>query len=51
MQGWRPKPAPDDNGAVAVADRDGRRIITVPPLWHSGIRWAPSVARQVLEAL
>lgn len=51
MQGWRPKPAPDDAGYV-TSERTARgRLISVPPLWHSGVRWAPSVVAQVMEAL
>lgn len=46
MQGWRPRGRPDDSGHVERSEPD---MITVPPLWHSGIRWAPSVAREVME--
>lgn len=35
--GWRPKPRPNDTGQV---ETDGNRLV-FPPLWHSGVRWAP----------
>lgn len=51
VQGWRPKPGPDDDGRVSVAAGEHGLVITVPPLWHSGVRWAPSVVAEVLGAL
>jgi len=43
LVGWRPRAATGDSERVETRVEDGRRVITVPPLWHSGVRWAPSV--------
>lgn len=47
-QGWRPKATDNDEPHVSIRP-DGTLI--VPPLSHSGVRWAPTVAREVMEAL
>lgn len=51
VQGWRPKPAPGDDGKVHLGRGARGPVISVPPLWHSGVRWAPSVVQQTMEAL
>lgn len=48
LQGWRPKPKDADEPHVSVT-LDG--TVVVPPLSHSGVRWAPGVVREVMEAL
>lgn len=49
IQGWRPRPTvePDDDHLVLV---EGDQV-TFPPLWHSGVRWAPVVIEKALERL
>lgn len=47
VQGWRPQPRPDDSG-YPIRQGD---TITFPPLWHSGVRWAPSTMASALELL
>lgn len=37
--GWRPKPRPRDDGRPRLEER---RLV-MPPLWHSGVRWAPTL--------
>lgn len=46
-EGWRPKPVIGDDGRVR-RERDGRTI-TLPPLYHSGVRWAPSILDETLR--
>jgi len=41
VQGWRPVPARDDSGWL---EHD-----TVPPLWHSGVRWAPELVETIVR--
>lgn len=48
IEGWRPRGPSDSTRVVA---RDGGRTLVVPPLWHSGVRWAPEVESQLAEAL
>lgn len=38
IEGWRPRGTAVDPLGLDIA-KDGR--ITFPPLWHSGVRWAP----------
>lgn len=45
IQGWRPRPADADTTAVQRTPTG----LVYPPLWHSGIRWAPNVITQMLE--
>jgi len=45
QQGWRPHARTGDLGSTIV-NVDG--TVTLPPLWHSGIRWAPSVIEQAV---
>jgi hypothetical protein len=45
QEGWRPHAALGDEGYVRVS-HDG--TVSLPPLWHSGIRWAPTVIDQVV---
>jgi hypothetical protein len=40
IQGWRPAGKPDDTGLILP---DGPDRIQLPPLWHSGVRWAPEL--------
>lgn len=47
VQGWRPRPADDDQAGVIW--RDG--ALHVPALWHSGVRWAPEVIEDLLTQL
>lgn len=46
LQGWRPK------GETLTWEpfEDGDRLY-VPPLYHSGVRWAPLVSSALLERL
>ena len=44
IPGWRPKPRTGDTGDVEVS---GGRL-TMPPLWHSGVRWAPTLLDKAL---
>jgi hypothetical protein len=48
VEGWRPRPAPDASPGVT---RDDDGALRVPALWHSGVRRAPTVIRQLLNAL
>lgn len=48
-EGWRPRPAVEVDDAHLV-ERQGN-VITFPPLWHSGVRWAPLVINRALEML
>lgn len=48
VQGWRPRPAPDDPATV-TRDPDG--ALRIPALWHSGVRRAPTVIAALLTAL
>lgn len=47
IQGWRPRPRPDDNTKVR-RDSNG---ISYPALWHSGVRWAPNVIEEMMTML
>lgn len=50
LQGWRPAATP----AGAVAEQDVQRrgnVLTLPPLWHNGIRAFPLVLAGVLRRL
>lgn len=47
VSGWRPQARAGDSGNVEVIGR----LVTVPPLSHSGIRWAPRVQYQLERAL
>ncbi|WP_256789025.1 hypothetical protein [Frankia sp. AvcI1] len=49
VEGWRPRPADGDQAGV-VTDV-GQGVVTVPALWHSGVRWAPGVVREVMNVL
>lgn len=46
-QGWRPRPAPDDLGELT----EDEHSLTFPPLWHSGVRWAPLLVDEAVERL
>lgn len=48
-EGWRPRPLVELDDAHLVV-RNGN-VITFPPLWHSGVRWAPLVIDRALEML
>ena len=50
LTGWRPRGAPTDDLEVHTATDTGHVRITVPPLWHSGVRWSPGVATATLAA-
>jgi hypothetical protein len=39
-QGWRPVPKAGDSGRLEHAE--------VPPLWHSGVRWAPEIVEAIV---
>lgn len=45
LQGWRPKPHKGDLGQLLY--EPGR--VYYPALWHSGVRWAPSLVEEVTE--
>lgn len=47
-QGWRPRPAETDLPRVEEGP-DG--TLTFPPLWHSGVRWAPLIVNDALRRL
>jgi hypothetical protein len=47
VEGWRPKPVALDNGHVHV-EPDGRTL-SLPPMYHSGVRWAPTVVDEALR--
>lgn len=47
VQGWRPRPAVQ--GDSEVLDEGG--VITLPALWHSGVRWSPQVIDQAIERI
>jgi hypothetical protein len=47
VQGWRPRPAEDDHADVV---RTGDSV-SLPALWHSGVRWAPGVIDKAIEQL
>lgn len=52
MQGWRPVPYSDREPLVRCDVHDGRAdVLTVRPLWHSGVRHAPLVYDALKEAL
>jgi hypothetical protein len=40
-QGWRPVPVEGDTGTLDMR--------SVPPLWHSGVRWAPEIVDRLVE--
>lgn len=46
-EGWRPVGAPGDD--AWVCEIDGK--LTVRPLWHSGVRWAPHVYEALRKEL
>lgn len=48
VQGWRPRGSADDPLGLNV-DPDG--TITFPPLWHSGVRWAPTLIEEAAQRL
>jgi hypothetical protein len=43
VEGWRPVPRPGDPGRFAGG--------SLPPLWHSGVRWAPQLIEDTVAAL
>lgn len=45
LEGWRPAPADDDSGQLTITDT----TVTFPPLWHSGVRWAPTLVDEALN--
>ncbi|WAB09181.1 hypothetical protein SEA_LITTLEMUNCHKIN_5 [Gordonia phage LittleMunchkin] len=52
MQGWRPRPADTDTSNLPRWNRTADRpTIEYPPLWHSGIRWSPTVLQWTLHQL
>lgn len=40
IEGWRPAADSEDTGLITDG---GNRRIEFPPLWHSGVRWAPEL--------
>lgn len=48
VEGWRPRPHPDTQPTVS---RDADGAYRVPALWHSGVRLAPAVIGELLDAL
>lgn len=50
-QGWRPKAATAERLDVEVTAGAAGAVITAPPLRGSGVRLAPTVAAQIMEAL
>lgn len=51
LTGWRPAYTGWENEREAAWVERGRRMITVPPLWNSGIRHFPKVLTEVIEQL
>lgn len=49
VEGWRPAAAPDDALHPEVRHEGPRRVLQMPPLAHSGVRWSPSVIREAVE--
>lgn len=56
-QGWRPRPRPETEANPTLVTMTvthhgpGPSTMTYPPLWHSGVRWSPSVMRQAIPWL
>lgn len=50
-QGWRPRPANDDDGAVAVSRAPAGPVLTLPPMCGNGVRGAPTLVSRTLNAL
>lgn len=52
VQGWRPKPASTDDGQLIIDEQPipgGGPLVprlVYPALWHSGVRWAPTLVEQ-----
>jgi hypothetical protein len=49
VQGWRPKPAPDDKGELLINEGKITPTLVFPALWHSGVRWAPTLVEQAVS--
>jgi hypothetical protein len=51
IEGWRPSSGPveDEGGKPLWKEVNGN--LTVLPLWHSGVRWLPSVLKELGERL
>jgi hypothetical protein len=45
LQGWRPKPHTGSEGRIIRTENQ----IIYPALWHSGVRWAPSLVEEVAQ--
>lgn len=46
VQGWRPKPAKEDDGQLLINEGKVDPTLVFPALWHSGVRWAPTLVEQ-----
>ncbi|MDT0377249.1 hypothetical protein RM572_00465 [Streptomyces sp. DSM 42041] len=45
VHGWRPRPAAGDPQHLQTSPRRA----VMPPLWHSGVRWAPPLIHQAAQ--
>lgn len=43
IQGWRPRGHPSDTGQLTTP---APGLLVFPPLWHSGVRWAPTLVNE-----
>lgn len=50
LQGWRPAMSPHDEADLPLVQRRGK-VITLPPLWHNGLRHFPHVLTLVCHHL
>jgi hypothetical protein len=50
-QGWRPRPDDADTPDPVRVDTARGPVITLPALWHSGVRWAPEVIDHTVDQL
>lgn len=41
VHGWRPVPAPGDSPVYRAGE--------MPPMWHSGVRWAPMIIDRIVQ--